>query len=304
MGTSTKSKAPKKPTSLMTIRYRIQGLAILGTFLIGLRHIMPGEASNGGSFDAFCPFGGIETLLPYVFTGQTLKTTNLLNFALLIGVLGVALIAGRAFCGWLCPLGALQDYLARLARRLSGEKRFIRGKQSPARFPTRLPKQVDKWARTLKYGLLALILWVSITAASTTDAASALSTSVYPPLHFLCPVRAMFSFQLKTGLLWSVLITFIITSLLIERFWCKYLCPLGAALAVFNKIAPLRLKVAENRCVDCGRCNTECPMDIINAHANSRDLECIQCLECLETCARKDTVTLQIASFQSRTEAN
>ena len=291
MAVSAKTKARKKPASLMTIRYRIQGLAVLGTFLIGLRHILPGEASSGGSFDAFCPFGGIETLLPYWLTGQTLKTTNLLNFALLIGVLGVAFVAGRAFCGWLCPLGAVQDYLARLARRLSGEKRFIRGKQSPARFPTGLPSQVDKWARTLKYGLLALILWVSVTA-------------VYPPLHFLCPVRAVFSFQLKTGLLWSVLITFIATSLLIERFWCKYLCPLGAALAVFNKIAPLRLKVAENRCVDCGRCNTECPMDITDAHANSRDLECIQCLECLETCAVKDTVTLEIASFQSLTKAN
>jgi polyferredoxin len=285
----TKSKTRKKPATLMTIRYRIQGLAVLGTFLIGLRHIMPGEASGGGSFDAFCPFGGIETLLPYWLTGQTLKTTNQLNFAILIGVLGVALVAGRAFCGWLCPLGALQDFLARLARRWSGEKRYIRGKQSPARFPTRLPKRVDKWARYLKYGLLALILWVSVTATSTS-----LSTGVYPPLHFLCPIRAVFSFQLTTGLLWSVLITFIVTSILVERFWCKYLCPLGAVLAVFNKITPLRLKVNESRCVDCGRCNTECPMDIEDAHANSRDLECVQCLECLETCAVNETVSLEL----------
>lgn len=286
MTTQTKSKARNKPIPLMTIRYRIQAIAVFGTFLLGLRHIMPGEESTGGSFDAFCPFGGIETLLPYLSTGQTLKTTNLLNFAILIGVLGVSLVAGRAFCGWLCPLGALQDYLARLARKWSGEKRAIRGKKSPARFPTRLPKRVDKWARTIKYVLLAVVLWVSVTA-------------VFPPLHHLCPVRAVFSFKLKTGLLWSVLITFIITSMLVERFWCKYLCPLGAALAVFNKIAPLRLKVDENRCVDCGRCNTECPMDIEDAHANSRDLECIQCLECLETCAVKDAVALELVTIQA-----
>jgi polyferredoxin len=294
MTASTKTKARKKTTSLMTIRRWLQGLAMLGTFLIGLRHILPGEASTGGTFDAFCPFGGIETLLPFLARGQTLKTTNLLNFALLIGVLGVSLVAGRAFCGWLCPLGAVQDYLARLARRLSGEKRFIRGKRSSARFPTRLPKQIDRWARSIKYLLLAIILWVSVTATSTTDAASALSTGVYPPLHFLCPVRALFGFQVTTGLLWSVLITFIVTSILVERFWCKYLCPLGAALAVFNKIAPLRLKVDGRRCVDCGRCDVECPMDIADAHANSRDLECIQCLECLETCAIKETVTLEL----------
>ena len=114
---NTKVKTKKK-RSLMTTRYWIQGVAVLGTFLIGVRHIMPGEASTGGSFDAFCPFGGVETLLPYLMNGQTLKTTNLLNFSILLGVLGVSLVAGRAFCGWLCPLGAVQNFLARLARRL------------------------------------------------------------------------------------------------------------------------------------------------------------------------------------------
>lgn len=267
----------------MTIRYRLQAIVVFASFLLGLRHILPGKSSTGGSFDAFCPFGGLETLLPYLSTGQTLKTTNLLNFAVLSGVLGVSLVAGRAFCGWFCPLGTLQDALARLARQWSGEKRHIRGKKSRARFPVRLPKRVDKGARAIKFVLLALIMWVSVTA-------------VYPPLHFLCPVRAVFSFQLSTGLLWSVLITFVITSMLVERFWCKYLCPLGAALAPCNKIAPLRLKLNTPQCADCGRCDSECPMDIESAHANSRDLECIQCLECLETCAVKETIALELAT--------
>jgi hypothetical protein len=69
---------------------------------------------------------------------------------------------------------------------------------------------------------------------------------------------------------------------------------LSLGVLVFNKIAPLRLKVNGRRCVDCGRCDVECPMDITDAHANSRDLECIQCLECLETCAVKETVTLEL----------
>ena len=285
MTAPVKPKPKKEKTPLMTIRYRIQGLIVFASFLLGVRHVMPGEASTAGSFDAFCPFGGIETLLPYLLRGETLKTTNMMNFALLIGVLGVSLVAGRAFCGWICPLGTVQDYLARLARRLSGEKRYIRGKKSKARFPMKLPKRIDKWARYIKYVLLFVIMWVSITA-------------VYPPLHYLCPVRATFSFQM-TGLLWSVLITFIVTSMLVERFWCKYLCPLGAALAVFNKIAPLRMQLNNDSCVDCGRCDTECPMDIEDVHANSRDLECIQCLECLETCAIPDTITLETITIRS-----
>ena len=95
---------------------------------------MPGEASRGGSFDSFCAFGGIETLLPYLFTGHLLKSTNLLNFSVLIATLGVSLVAGRAFCGWLCGLGAIQDFVAEWTRKLLGEKRHIRGKQSKTHF--------------------------------------------------------------------------------------------------------------------------------------------------------------------------
>ena len=88
-----------RPHSLTRSRRWLQGTAVLATFLIGLRHILPGETSSGGSFDAFCPFGGVETLLPYLMKGQTLKTTNLLNFSRLLGVVGVSLLAGSAFCG-------------------------------------------------------------------------------------------------------------------------------------------------------------------------------------------------------------
>ena len=92
-------------------RIIIQIIFLVATILIGLRHIMPGEGTKGGAFDAFCPFGGIETLWLYLTTGQTLETTNLLNFSILIGVLGVSLLAGRAFCGWMCPVGTMQDLL-------------------------------------------------------------------------------------------------------------------------------------------------------------------------------------------------
>ena len=95
---------------LSSIRKGMQFVFLAGTFLIGLCHIMPGESSKGGAFDAFCPFGGVETLWAYVTTGQTLKTTNLLSIAMLISVLGLSLLVGRAFCGWICPIGTLQIY--------------------------------------------------------------------------------------------------------------------------------------------------------------------------------------------------
>lgn len=277
---STTIKTRRK-SSLMQIRKGMLWFSVLGTVLIGVRHLFPGEAASGGAFDAFCPFGAIETLWAYLATGHTLKTTNLLNFAVFGGVLAVSLVAGRAFCGWMCPLGAVQEGLAKLSRRLAGEKRRIRGKPSKVRFPVRLPAWIDRPLRYAKYLILLLVILVS-------------GFAVYPPLQQFCPARAVFSFQLTTGLIWSVLITFAITSLLVERVWCKYLCPLGAALAIFNKISPVRLRADFSACNHCGRCDVDCSMGIQRVPEHLNDAECIRCLECLETCARKDALEIKL----------
>ena len=270
----------KKPFSLAKSRRTIQWLVVIGTFVLGLRHIMPGEASRGGSFDSFCAFGGIETLLPYLSTGHLLKSTNLLNFSVLIATLGVALVAGRAFCGWLCGLGAIQDFVAQWTRKLLGEKRHIRGKPSRTILPLRLPIAIDRPLRYAKYLVLAVILIASLNA-------------VFPPLREFCPVRAVFSLHMTT-LLWVSLAVFLAGSVLVERFWCKYLCPLGATLAIFNKVSPVRLVSDGQHCNTCGRCDIECSMDIQDVPRNLHDAECVRCMECLNTCAREGSLILQI----------
>lgn len=271
----------KNRSELSLFRKWMQISFVVLTFLIGLRHILPGEGSKGGAFDSFCPFGGIETLWAYITTGQTLKTTSLLTFSILIAVLGVSLIAGRAFCGWMCPLGTLQDMFAAWARRLSGEKKLPRGKKSKARFPIQVPPKIDKWLRYLKYLILAIILIFS-------------TMTVYPPLRDICPARAIFGFHWNTPLLGIVLLLFVLSSMLIKRFSCKYLCPLGAALAIFNKISPVHLNIDNQNCTNCGRCDNECPVDIPAIPENLRSAECIRCLECLETCSIPDTVDLHL----------
>lgn len=275
----------KPRSSLMQIRKGMLWFGVIATFLIGIRHLFPGEAASGGAFDAFCPFGAIETMWAYITRGQTLKTTNLLNFAVFSGVLGVSLVAGRAFCGWMCPVGAVQEWLAGLVRRLGGEKQHVRGKLSKSRFPMQLPLWADRPLRYAKYLILGLIL-IASTAAT------------YPPLFPFCPARAVFSFKLTTGLMWSVLITFIAGSLLVERLWCKYLCPLGAALAIFNKISPVRLHADFKSCNRCGRCDIECSMGIKDVPDSLSDTECIRCLECLETCAREDALVINVGDIR------
>ena len=273
------STARHKPFWLSKSRRTIQWLVVIGTFVIGLRHIMPGEASRGGSFDSFCAFGGIETLLPYLFNGHLLKSTNLLNFSVLLGTLGVSLVAGRAFCGWLCGLGAIQDFVAEWTRRLLGEKRHVRGKRSQTILPLRLPASIDRPLRYAKYLVLAAILVASLYTA-------------FPPLREFCPVRAVFSLKM-TALLWVTLGIFLAGSVLAERFWCKYFCPLGATLAIFNKISPMRLVSDNDHCNNCGRCDIECSMDIANVPRHLDHPECVRCMKCLNTCTRDGSLVLQ-----------
>lgn len=264
----------------ISVRLVIQLLFLVITILIGLRHIMPGESSKGGAFDVFCPFGAIETLWSYAVKGQTLLTTAPLNFAILFGVLGVSILAGRAFCGWMCPLGTLQDLLANLSDRIFRSKKSDRGKNA-IKLPVRISKKNAGWLRGLKYLVLVIILLASTMA-------------VYPPLREICPARAFFNFKDHTPLLWSVLITFVVTSLVNRRVWCKYLCPLGALLAPFNKISPLRLVLKGDHCSGCRSCDAACPMDIDDLTNHLRSPECIECLECQEVCPEKDALELRL----------
>jgi len=278
---TTLEKSTSNNNDLSKIRHWMQFILVLLTIMIGLRHILPGESSKGGAFDAFCPFGAIETLWVYLSTGHTLITTNLLNFSALLAVLGVSLITGRSFCGWICPLGTIQDWFTKWARWHSGEKNRRHEAGEKTRFPIQVQERFDRWLRFLKYLVLVIIL-----AAST--------KSIYPPLYNICPARAFFSFHWDTWLLPVVLFLFVITSILIQRFSCKYLCPLGAALAIFNKVSPIYIAANPEHCTHCERCEAECPVDIPAIPENTRSAECIRCLDCIETCSQPDTIELRI----------
>ena len=271
----------KNKSELSITRIIIQAGFVLFAFLIGLRHLLPGESSRGGDFDAFCPFGAIETMWIYITSGETLNFTNLLNFSVLLAVIGVSLVAGRAFCGWMCPLGTLQDYFVGITKLIVKKKKYSEPNKYLIRDPVYVPPKLDKWLRYLKYIFLAFILIASTVAIS-------------PPLYNICPARAIFGFQLNTPLLGIVVLIFIISSMLIKRFTCKYLCPLGAALVIFNKISLIHTSFDQQTCTDCGQCKINCSMDIQAIPENNRPLECIYCLECLETCTNSDTVALKL----------
>lgn len=280
------TSSPANKRHLFAKRKTLQIAALVLTILIGLRHALPGSSSRGGSLDAFCPLGGLETLWPYLAEGTMLKSTHLLNFSVLLAVLGTAVLAGRSFCGWLCPVGTVQDFLADKVSGWMPFKTARSGKNRAGGLPIRISPDLDQWLRPAKYLVLVL-------------AAAASAGAVYPPLRGICPARALFSFNLQSPLLLSVLGVFLITSILNRRLWCKYLCPFGAVLAPFNKSAPLHVSANLEQCPSCGKCSAVCPMEIETVPENLTSPECIQCLECLESCAVEGTMSLELGPTSS-----
>jgi len=219
------------------------------------------------STDALCPFGGIATLWRYISSGGTafVSKTHPSNLVLVAGLLIGAIIAGGAFCGWVCPLGALQDALDWARRKL--------------RLPEiRVPEILDRILRFGRYLVLAGILYATIQTARLWFAD-------------FCPYRSIFGlewlFEFSWAEQWPAYVTalsIIAASLLIPRVWCRYLCPLGAILGAIQRISPLKVRRDAGLCISCGKCDRACPMKLKVATRNAVNFDCTGCQKCLAVC--------------------
>jgi polyferredoxin len=214
----------------------------------------------------------------------------------------LTLVFGRAWCGWLCPLGTLLD--------LFKVKKGSRLKKTPAK----------TW-RSVKSILLVAIITAALFTNLTllifdplTILFRTFSTVIWPALDqvisaleatlyqiaFLQKPVAQFDSWIRPGLIPVVPIFYRYTLLyggffaailglngISHRFWCRYLCPLGALLGWISRIAIFR-REANPDCDDCGTCHRICPTGTIdpdNAY-QSDPAECIMCMRCKEICVR------------------
>jgi MauM/NapG family ferredoxin protein len=241
--------------------------------------------------------------------------------ALLIGsviALVATLILGRVWCGWLCPLGTVLDW-------------------TPARRSKRFEPDPAPWLRRVKYFLLALIgvaallgnltflILDPITLLYRTMASaiwpalialiSGVETILYKVPFFQGPVDwyegavrgalvPMTQPAYGLGILFALILAGVLAlNTVRDRFWCRYLCPLGALLGLVSKVAWLRRTVGDV-CVDCQRCARACPTGTIDPGRGfaSDPAECTMCLECVPVCSRAGqqfTGHLKPASWQA-----
>ncbi len=223
------------------------------------------------------------------------------KFGLLYSLINLAatLIFGRVWCGWVCPFGSLLEWLAPLKNR------------NIHKIPGAL--------RAVKYLLLTLLVTMAFFGNQSfvfLDPISILTRSMttvlWPALRFGVFSVESFFYNIETlwpGLDWlnrvillpvfqgidsvfiaslpvlALLVLLFELNWLAERFWCRYLCPLGGMLALFARKAFIQRKVTET-CIDCGKCAKICPTGTITAEPQwiSDPGECTLCYDCAAIC--------------------
>lgn len=171
---------------------------------------------------------------------------------------GLLLWGRGAFCGWLCPFGALQELLNRLARRL-GVKQI------------RLPWWLHERLWALKYLIFLALFGVSLHSLSWAERLA----EVEP---FKTAIILKFAREWPFVLFAGLMLT---AGLFIERFYCRYLCPLGAALAIPGKLRVFEWLKRYKECgTPCQNCAKQCMVQAIHPEGQINPNECLYCLHC------------------------
>jgi polyferredoxin len=220
---------------------------------------------------------------PLVAIG-TILTTHTLYWPLLWALATVVLtiIFGRFFCSWVCPFGSIHHFVGFLGNRK---------KTTPQKI------QLNKYrkAQCIKYFVLIVFLFM----AAFPSLASSLQTGLLDPIPLvtrsvnlvLLPILdssvnfVSVTSRLYVGawLIFLMFLTAVLFNLLIPRFYCRFVCPLGALFGIIDRFAIWRIGKNQSECINCKLCEKSCEGGCEPA-GNIRISECVLCFNCLDDC--------------------
>ena len=212
-------------------------------------------------------FGDLWFVSPLEGLERILITRSIYG-PLLVGMLipvVLALLCGRVFCGWICPI----HYLSDLTERVTG-------------VITRSKHTKDRWL------LPRQILWVALIGELF------LSLVVGAPIFvFMSPpglvgrelMRLVFFHALALEAL--IIVGVVGMTLITRRFYCRYLCPLGALLALIGHRRKLRVVVNPNSCIHCSKCDNSCPLGLKPQQGEGEYSQCWNCGTCVDVCPQE-----------------
>lgn len=224
--------------------------------------------------EGYLPIAGMMNLKYWLLSGHV-PTVHPAAMFLLLAFLATAFLFRKTFCSWMCPIGTISEYLWRLGHRL-----FRRN--------FRLPRWLDIPLRGLKYLLLAFFVW-AVAGMSAAEIAGFMRS----PYGLIADVKMLnfFRFLGETGLIVIGLLA--VASVLVQNFWCRYLCPYGALLGLAALPGPLRIRRNARACIDCAKCARACPSALpVDKLVSIKSAECTGCLECVAVCPAQDALAL------------
>lgn len=249
---------------IFTLRRIVQMAVFALLIFLSVSHLKYG-IEKAASIDAYCPFGAVESFMTKIVSGEYLKRIWTSAFILMALTLIVTVLFGRVFCSHFCPLGALQEWIRGLGRKIGIKK------------DVELPKSVDKYARYLKYPILLFIIYYSYKVGD-------LFFRNYDPYNALMHFGEEFDEKLYAYIILGVVL---ISALFSKGWWCRYFCPMGAFLGIVRKISPFKIVRDKATCVSCGTCDYVCPanLEVMESEA-VKSADCISCLNCVGDCPK------------------
>ncbi|OVE65039.1 ferredoxin [Clostridium diolis] len=214
-------------------------------------------------------FSELRTVYEMIIKGNFNFLQALPSLVEFVAVMFLTIIAGRWFCGWMCAFGAYNDLIYFISKKIFKGKFKVNGK-------------VDSILKYVKYVILIFIIIISWTIGSNILE----STSPWDVFGQITNISTVLS-SLLIGLVLLVLIT--IGAFFIERFFCRYLCPLGAVFSIISKVGITKINKPKADCGKCRACTMNCSMGLQLYKADKvKGGDCINCLKCTEVCPRNN----------------
>lgn len=214
-------------------------------------------------------FDGLRAIFVAIISGEFSFYKFFSKIVNVIAVLPLTIILGRFFCGWMCAFGTVGDMVFLLSSKVFKVKFNIN-------------KKMDFYLKFLKYlVLLVSIIFVWWLGYKDLNVLSPWDAFGQLPNFYL----AYKEFFVGIMVFWIILFA----CFFVERFFCRYLCPLGAIFSIASKFRILKIRKTTEKCGKCRICTNNCPMGILlYEHEFIRSGECIECMNCTSVCPRKN----------------
>ena len=211
-----------------------------------------------GSVSFACPTGTLQNI-------ASSGTIVLVGASSALALLIMTILAGRLFCGWICPFGFVLDLVDKITPKKLGWPSFLK-------------------SRMTKYGVLA-------GAVGGSYALGFQAFCTICPIGTLCRSYGVQSFFKSAEL--AIVPALASLEIAQRRSWCRYFCPVGALLGLTATLRLIKIVIGAKRCkkFSCIQCAEVCPVDIIEADQLREGIspkipmtECIMCMRCIDRC--------------------